>query len=454
MKIYLALFLLCLPSHFALASEKETTEITQKIVNEILVHGHAYSDLTELTKIGGRLCGSANAAKAVEWGKQKMESYGFDKVWLQPVKVPRWERGNIERATAIIGKKREKLRIAALGGSIGTGKKGVTASVVEVRSLDEVNALGEKVKGKIVFYNRPMDPSKVDTHEAYGGASDQRFSGPALAAKYGAVAALVRSMTLQLDDHPHVGRTKFEDGTGKIPCAAVSTNDSEKLSALLKTAPDLKIDLELSAKSLGETESFNVIGELTGREKPNEFIVVGGHLDSWDLAQGAQDDGAGVVQSIEVLRAIHSLGLHPKRTIRAVLFMAEEVGAFGGKEYAKQAKEKGEKHIAALESDCGGFTPLGFSVHEKPSAIAQLRTWGKYFAPIHSDLVREGDAGTDTVALGELGTTLIGFVPDSQRYFDYHHAETDKIEVVNARELHLGASAMAILIWLLADQGI
>lgn len=436
----------------AFASDKNS-EITEKIWKEILVHGHAYADLVELTKIGGRLAGSEGAAKAVDWGKRTMERDGFDKVWLQPVTVNKWERGSVERATVLAGKTREKLRVTALGGSIATPKSGLKAQVIEVHTIDEVKALGDKVKGKIVFYNRPMNPEFESTFRAYEEAGDQRFEGPAEAAKLGAAGALVRSMTLSLDNHPHTGATSFHDGP-KIPCAAISTLDAEKLSALLKQKPDLTVNLELSAKMVGQVPSFNVIGEIKGSEKPEEVIVVGGHLDSWDLAQGAQDDGAGVTQSIEVLRAIHALKLQPKRTIRAVLFMAEENGSFGGKEYAKQVKEKNEKHVAAIESDGGGFTPRGFSVKGSSDAVERLRKWGKYLKPIHADEVEEGHAGTDINPLGDLGASLFGFMADSQRYFDVHHSEIDRIEAVNPRELHLGAGAMAILTWMLSEQGI
>lgn len=452
---FLSVFFLILSQRLIAGTQKDSVlDVTSGLSREILVHGHAYSDLVELVKIGARLTGSKNAAKAVEWGKRKMENYGFDSVWLQSVIVPRWERGSTERATAIIGKHREDLNITALGGSEGTGEEGIKAPVVEVHSLVEVTALGQKVKGKIVFYNRPMDASFVDTFEAYDKAADQRFSGAAAAAKYGAVAVLVRSLTLSLDDKPHTGMTVFDKDSAKIPAAAISTNDAEKLSRFLKSTPNLLVHLSLSAKYLGTTNSFNVIGEITGSQIPTEQIIVGSHLDSWDLAQGAQDDGAGVVQSIQALSAIRSLGLRPRRTLRAVLFMGEEMGGLGGREYAKQAKEKGEKIIAAVESDRGGFTPLGFNVKGKEAALKRLRGWREYLAPIHADLASLGSPAMDIEPLGDLGATLFGLIPDSQRYFDYHHSQGDTIDTVNARELHLGAAAMSILAWVLAEQGI
>jgi hypothetical protein len=323
-----------------------------------------------------------------------------------------------------------------------------------LHSIEELKALGPQVKGKIIFFNGPMDPAKPVTFDAYGDAVEQRWAGPSEAAKLGAIGVLVRSMNLKLDDHPHTGATSmYKENEPKIPAAAVSTNDAEKLSALLKKDADLQVQLELSARMVGMVDSNNIVAEITGKDKPNEFVVVSGHFDSWDLAQGAQDDGAGSMQSVEVLRAIHALGLHPRRSIRAVLYMAEENGAWGGKEYAKQAKAKNEKHIAAMESDEGGFTPVGFRVSSEKAA-RQLKKWGAYLDLVHADRPRAGEGGTDISPLRDLGATLIDLDPDSQRYFDYHHAETDTIEAVNARELHMGAAAMSILAWLIAENGI
>jgi hypothetical protein len=429
-------------------------DISEKITSEILAHGKAYENLRELTQIGPRLAGSKNAAKAVDWAKKKMEGLGFDKVWLQPVTINVWERGSVERASVVSHKHRQNLRVTALGGSIGTGKKPILGQVVEVKSLEEASHLGDRAKGKIIFYNRPFDVTKVNTFTAYSEAVDQRTDGAWTAAKVGAIAVLVRSMTAKIDNHPHTGAMKYKEDIPKIPAAAISTLDAEKLSMNLKQDANIQVKLELSAHPAGKAESFNVIGELTGQSKPDEFVVVGGHLDSWDLAQGAQDDGAGCVQSIEVLRTLHDLGVKPRRSIRAVLFMNEESGADGGQEYAKQAKEKHEKHIAAIESDEGGFTPLGFNVQGKGRALSDLKDWGKFFAPIHADEVHEGHGGTDISFLADLGTPLFGLSPDSQRYFDYHHSEADTIDAVDERELDLGASALTILAWLISEKGI
>jgi carboxypeptidase Q len=428
-------------------------EVTRKIAAEITENGKAYANLRELTTIGPRLSGSEGAAKAVEWAKRKMESYGFDHVVLQPTTVPHWTRGDLEQATVTSGPQPISLKVTALGNSVGTPKDGVEAGVVEVQSLDEVKRLGAALRGKIVFYNRPMDAKRKSTYKAYGNAVDQRVGGASAAANQGAVAVLVRSITsLPDDDYPHTGMLTYEKDVGMIPAAALSTHSANELSALLKSDPKLTVNLKLSAAQHPPVSSFNVIGELTGRDLPREYVVVGGHLDSWDLGTGAHDDGAGVVQSIEVLRALKSLGVRPRRTVRVVLFMAEEFGGIGAKEYARQAKAKGEKHYAAIESDAGGFAPVGFSVEGSDGAVAAIKRWAPYLAPLHADSIEKGGSGTDVQPLGALGAVTLSYVPESTHYFDFHHSARDRIEAVDATELHAGAAAMAILTYLLAEK--
>jgi hypothetical protein len=429
-----------------------TQDVTEKLTREILVNGQAFSNLKELVSGGSRISGSESAAHAVQWAKAKMESYGFDKVWLQDVIVPHWVRGHHEDAILTSGGQGH-LKVAALGNSIGTTEKGVEAEVVEVKSLKEATEKASTLNGKIVFFNGPMDPTLMDTFHAYGQSVPQRGRGAALVAGYGAVAVLVRSMTLNHDLHPHTGGTDYKDASKKIPAATIATADADRLSEILKTQK-ARVKLFLSAQPMDPVHSFNVIGEMTGSEFPNEYIVVGGHLDSWDLGPGAQDDGAGAVQSIEVLRAMKALHIQPKRTVRAVLFMTEEFGGIGADEYAKQAVLKKEKHIAALESDRGGFTPRGFSTNANETVFKKLNSWKPYLAPLNADKIISGEGGTDVDPLAATGTVLFGLYPDSARYFDYHHAETDTLEAVNPRELHLGASAMAILIYLISNQGL
>jgi hypothetical protein len=428
----------------------------ESLRTEILQRGTAYANLTELTSLGHRLSGTAGAARAVTWAKAKLESLGLDKVWLQPVQVPHWERGNIEEAIVIDGKRLRKLAITALGNSVGTDDAGIEAEVVEVKSLDDVAGLSDAVRGKIVFYNRAMDPSLSDTFRAYSGAVDQRTRGASQAARFGARAVVVRSLsTLPDDDHPHTGGVFYTPNLPKIPAVAVSTHGANELAKFLAHSPHLRLKLRLSAQTYPDAPSFNVIGELKGATLPDEIVDVSGHLDSWDLARGAHDDGAGVVQSIEVVRAIHALKLRPSRTIRAVLFMSEEFGGIGGQEYARQARDKAENHIAALESDCGGYAPVGFTVDGSKEVLAQVRAWRPFFQPLHADRIVAGGSGTDVEPLSEeLGIPSFGFTPDPKHYFDLHHSALDVLSAVNAKELSAGAAAQAIFTYLVAEQGL
>lgn len=446
----------------SLAASAQNTDplFLRKIYDEALVNGKPYQNLEYLCeKIGPRLSGSANAQKAVDWTKKLMEQYGFDRVFLQEVMVTHWVRGEKEQAKIVFGKQQIAVPVVALGGSIGTEKNGLTAGVIEVQGLQELKSLGENaIKGKIVFYNRPFDQRFIETGSAYGAASDQRFKGPAEAAKYGAVGVIVRSMTEILDDYPHTGATAYDDGGNKIPAAAISTKGANLLSSMLKQQKDVKFYLKQNCETLPDVLSYNVVGELKGTENPNEFITVGGHLDSWDLAEGANDDGTGVMQSVEVLRIFKALGYRPKHSIRAVMFMNEENGHKGGLKYAELAQKNNEKHLAAIESDEGGFTPRGFSFNDvKPQFLQAInKNWKPLLEPYEVDRLVKGGAGTDIEPLKATvpNITLIGFRPDSQRYFDLHHTAKDVFENVNKRELELGAASIAALIYLIDQHGL
>ncbi len=415
--------------------------------NNILTEGSSFADLRELTQsIGPRLTGSGGASQAVDWAVAKLRAYQLDRVYRQPVIVPHWERGSQETAYIIGTHGKTNLNVTALGRSAGAN--GLEAEVLEVQNLGQVRTLGEAVRGKIVFFNRAMNPNLQDPFEAYGQAVDQRSKGPSLAASYGAAAVLVRSMTtLADDDHPHTGATSFKDGIAPIPAAALSTHAANILSQQLAKDRSLKVHLELSARNLPDLTSYNVIGEITGRERPDEIVLVGGHLDSWDLAQGAHDDGAGVTQSMDVCRAIKSLGIHPRRTIRCVLFMTEELGGIGGEEYAKQAAMNHERHIMALESDRGGFAPQKFSVDGSTSEIEGINSWLSDFTDLGIHQIYQGGAGTDVEPLKELGALTMEVIPDPTHYFDYHHAATDTFEAVDEIELKKGAAALATMIY-------
>lgn len=430
----------------------------KKLYTAGLTDGKSYEWLDYLSnEIGGRLSGSIDAENAVKYTEAQLNELGLDKVWLQPVMVPKWTRGFKEYAyIETANGEKTNTEICALGGSVPTPNLGIKAEVVEVKGLEELALLGkEKVAGKIVFYNRPMQADLIQTFEAYGGCVDQRYSGAAEAAKYGALGVIVRSMTLSRDDYPHTGAMSYGDLpiSQRIPAAAISTNGAEYLSSLLKLQPNLLFYFKQNCKTFDDVQSYNVIGEITGSTKPNEYMVVGGHLDSWDLGDGAHDDGAGCVQSMEVLRLFKKVGYKPKHTIRVVLFMNEENGLRGGNKYAEEAKRKGEIHRFALESDAGGFTPRGFSFDSNEANFNKAKTWEPLFKPYLIHYFEKGHGGADIGPLKGNIDVLAGLRPDSQRYFVYHHAANDTFDAVNKRELELGAATMASLVYLFDTYG-
>ncbi|ELI6455338.1 peptidase M28 [Flavobacterium psychrophilum] len=451
-------FLLLFTSLFGFAQNSDQNQL-KEIYKSALTNSKCYAWLDDLSnKIGHRLSGSAGAQKAVEYTKSQMEALGgFDKVYLQEVMVPKWVRGEKETAYILDHKSKVKVPVCALGGSVATSKKGITAQVIEVHAIKELETLGiDKIKGKIVFYNRPMDNTQIESMNAYGAAGDQRWSGAKEASKYGAVATIVRSLNLRLDDFPHTGSQSYDDipKTQYIPTAAISTNGAELLSKTLKENSKLKFYLKQSCQQMEEVLSYNVIGEIKGTEHPENIIVVGGHLDSWDLADGSHDDGAGCVQSIEVANIFKNIKYKPKNTIRVVLFMNEENGGRGGKKYQELAQINNENHIFALESDLGGFSPRGFSLETDDANYARISNWKSLFEPYLIHSFTKGHSGSDIEPI--TGTKIIkaGLYPDTQRYFDYHHAANDKFDAINKRELELGAATMTSLIYLIDKYGI
>ena len=439
------------------------SQTDEKVISEIytnsLTNGQSYSWLDHLSNnIGSRLSGSLGAEKAVEWTKDELESMGLDKVWLQPVMVPKWVRGVPEFAYIETNPgKTIKVNICALGGSISTPPTGLKSKIIEVSGVDELEKLGtENIEGKIVFFNRPMDASLINTFESYGGCVNQRYSGAMDASKFGAIGVIVRSMNLRIDDFPHTGSMTYGDipPQERIPSAAISTKHADLLSAMVKLDNNVQFYFKQNSKQLEDVLSHNVIGEITGSEFPDEYIVVGGHLDSWDLGDGAHDDGAGCTQSMEVLRLLKLSGIKPKRSIRVVLFMNEENGLRGGNKYAEIAAQKNENHIFALESDAGGFTPRGFYFDCDQSNFEQILSWKSLFKPYLIHFFELGGSGADIGPLKNDTNVLSGLKPDSQRYFDYHHAPNDTFDAVNKRELELGAATMTSLVYLIDKYGI
>lgn len=452
--LFLLALIISLPSF-----SQTDAETIKKIYNASLSNGKSYEWLDHLSnQIGGRLSGSLNAERAVEWTKEELEKLGLDKVWLQPVMVPKWVRGTPEFAFIETAPgKTINVNICALGGSIATPALGVKANLIEVHSIEELKTLGkEKIEGKIVFFNRSMDETLINTFSAYGGCVDQRYSGAMEAGKYGALGVIVRSMNLRLDYFPHTGTMSYGDTpvNQRIPSAAISTKDAVLLSTMLKLDSNIKFYFKQNCRQLKDVLSHNVIGEITGSQFPKEYIVVGGHLDSWDLGDGSHDDGAGCMQSMDVLRLLKETGIKPLRTIRVVLFMNEENGLRGGNKYAAEAKRKGENHIFALESDSGGFTPRGFSFDCSDDNFNQVLSWKSLFKPYLIHFFEKGGSGADIGPLKTNNNVLAGLRPDSQRYFDYHHASTDTFDAVNKRELELGAATMTALVYLYDKYGV
>ncbi|GAB5555893.1 MAG: M28 family peptidase [Schleiferiaceae bacterium] len=434
-------------------NEERTSEQTiQSLYTTALSEQYAYELLRTLCKdIGPRPAGSENAENAVQWARMVMDSLGADQVILQEVDVPHWVRGDVEKASIL--ESGTPLAVCALGGSVGTQKfdnGAVEAEVIEVQNFEELKELGEeKLRGKIVFYNRPMDPALINTGFAYGGAVNQRWAGAIEASKFGAVAVIVRSMTLLPDNHPHTGSMSYEGAENKIPAAAVSIVGANALHKAIQNNPNTKVSLTLSCKSLERTKSYNVIGEWHGTEKPEEILLVGGHLDSWELGEGAQDDGSGSMQSLAIPYYLAKNDIKLKRTLRVVLYMNEEFGLDGAKTYAERSKQLNENHVAAIESDGGSGAPRGFSIDGNDATVEAFRGLRTLFTPYGIHEFPAGYSGADIGTLDKTQTLLIGYRADNQRYFDYHHAATDVFESIHPRELELGAASMAALIYVL-----
>lgn len=444
------LLLLLLP---IVANSQQTDSLfIKKIADEILTNGKAYDLLYHLTKkIGGRLAGSPQYNKAVNWGFNTMQQMGADKVFLQECIVPHWVRGVGDFATlqnTNSSSVKKQLNITAIGNSLGNTKI-IKAPIILIHNFQELENKKEEVKGKIVFYNAAFNPTNIRTFKSYGETASYRVNGASRAAKYGAVAVIVRSLTEATDNHPHTGTLRYNDSFPKIPAVCVGLKDADYIAQNIKKG-NWQVALKTNGKLLPDTINHNVIAELKGTEFPNEYITIGGHLDSWDVSEGAHYDGAGVVQTIEILRAFKALGYQPKHTIRFVLFANEENGTKGGLKYAEKAKENKEQHIFALESDAGGFTPRGFLFTMDKEKLAKVKLWLPLLKPYGTEALDAGGGGADIGPLNKtFNTPIAGFMPDTQRYFDVHHSVNDIFENVNKRELLLGAVNMAALIYLI-----
>ena len=438
--------------------DQETSDVITTFYGDALEFKESYELLRSLSKdVGQRLSGSEGAKKAVLWSKEVMENYGFDTVYLQEVMVPHWERGKVEEAYFYSEKEKINLSILGAGGTISTPKEGITAGVVEVASLDEIDELGrEKIEGKIVFYNKAFNQRYINQGASYGQTGFQRRSGAVKAAEHGALASVFRSLSSSTyEDFPHTGGMSYKEGLDSIPHGGLGVLSSEKLSKALKENPNLKLTVKLSGKWFPDALSHNVVGELKGRKNPEKIITVGGHLDSWDVGEGAHDDGAGCVHSIGALRLFQKQKIKPNNTIRAVMFMNEENGLRGGQKYADVAVMDNEQHIAALESDASGYVPRGFGFSGSDEQHKKIQDWLKYFDKNTISYFSKGGGGADIGPLHrKTGTPMFGLSIDGQKYFEMHHTAKDVFELVNARELELGTASMASLVYLIDKYGL
>ncbi len=436
---------LALPSRPA-AGEGDALD---RILGAALSSSRAYETLAHLTdRIGHRLSGSANLEKAVAWTSAELRRYRLDRVWTEKVKVPHWVRG-VETGR-IVSPVEHPLVVMALGMSDPTPPEGVTAEVVEVSSFDELHALGEKVKGKIVLYNRPIVANGGE-ERGYGAAAGLRYRGAVEAAKQGAVGMLIRSLGTASYRLPHTGGMSYEDGVARIPAAAVSAEDAELIHRLLAAKDPVRVSYVLGCRTLPDAESANVLAEIRGRTRPAEVVLIGAHLDSWDVGTGAIDDAAGAAIVMETMRLIRSLGLHPRRTIRAVLFTNEENGLRGGRDYAERHKGELEKHVAAVESDGGAARPLGYGVSAGPGGTEIVQRIAARLEVLRAHEVKPGGGGADIGPLEKARVPLLALRQDGTRYFDYHHTEADTLDKVDPKELSMNVAAMAVLAWSLAD---
>lgn len=455
-KLLVLLFLSTFSVSAQVASQNiQDSLLIRQIFDEALSNGKSYDQLYFLCKsIGHRLTGSPQADEAIDWAKEEIEEYETTRIELQDVDATRWIRGAAEEVR-ISGTINRRLDACALGGSIGT-KGELKAEIIEIKGIKNLeNYTREDIEGKIVFFNEPMDPKLINTFSAYGACASQRYYGAVEAANYGAVAVFVRSLTTLTDEHPHTGSMSYKEGVEKIPAVAISTESAEFLHTDLQTSKVFGT-LDLDCKTSEERAlTHNLIGEIKGSENPENIIVFGAHIDSWDKGEGAHDDGAGVVQCMEVLRLLNEVGYKPKNTLRMVLYMNEENGNRGGHAYATAAKEANENHIFALETDRGGFSPRGFSIDGTSEQVEKIGVWSDLLKPYGLHYFEKGYGGVDIGPLKYKDNKinpkliLIGLYPDPQRYFDYHHSDDDIFENVNQRELELGGASLASLVYLL-----
>jgi len=434
----------------SLAADPAEEAVAARIVGHAMVDSRAWDKLAWLTdRIGHRLGGSEGLERAVAWTAEQFRRDGLEQVWTEKVMVPHWVRDH--ESARIVAPVDRPMATLALGGSVATPEDGLTAEVVAVQDFDELHALGDAVRGKIVLFNRPMRRDGGSEY-GYGAGSKLRVHGPTEAARQGAVATLIRSLGTADYRLPHTGTLVYDADAPEVPAAAISVEDALLIQRLLDAGETVRVRMAIGARTLPDAESANVIAEIRGRERPEEIVLIGAHLDSWDVGSGAHDDGAGCAVVMETMRLLASSGLIPRRTIRAVLFTNEENGLRGGKEYAARHAEEAERHVAAIESDAGGGAPLGFGVSAGEGAVEIVAEIARHLSSIGASEVTAGGGGADISPLRAHGVPQLGLRQDTTHYFDYHHTEADTLDKVDRNDLDRNVAAMALMAYLLAER--
>ena len=422
-------------------------KVLSLLIGEEAVSQGAYQKLAYLTdRIGPRLSGSPGAAEAVAWTAAEFKRDGLA-VRTEKIMVPHWVRG--EEKAEVLAPYKGPVAVTALGMSIPTPPGGVTGDLVEVTSFEELKALGARVRGKIVLYYKPVE--RLVSGDGYGPGATLRYKGAAEAGKLGAVAMLIRSLGTLSARLPHTGGQAYVDGVDPIPAAAIAAEDADRIHRILGAGDTVRLRLTLGCRTLPDAESANVVAELRGRARPDEIVVIGGHLDSWDLGTGAIDDGAGVAVSMEALRLLKKLDLVPRRTIRAVLFMNEENGNRGGKGYFEAHKEEMGRHLAAIESDSGAGRPLGFQVLAGEGGVHRVTDLASHLESQGATDVLEGEGGVDISPMRAAGVPQLSLRQDMSDYFHWHHTAADTLDKVDPRLLADNAVAMAFMAYALAE---
>lgn len=425
-------------------------ESASRLIGAALTDDDGYQKLSYLCdRIGNRLSGSASLERAITWSAEQMKRDGLRNVVTPAVKVPHWVRGR--ESAELVEPVRRVLPMLGLGGSVGTPAAGVSAAVVSVTSFSELDRLGEAgVRGKIVLFNVP--------YEGYGKTVQYRVSGASRAGKLGAVGTLLRSVGSSSLQTPHTGVMDYENGAPQVPAAAITPEDAQLIQRLIDSGETVRVTLKMEAKSLPDATSANVIGEIPGREKPEEIVVMGGHIDSWDVGQGAQDDGSGCVAALQAAALVQKLNLRPRRTLRVAFWTNEENGTRGAQAYHKWAGESVRKHVAAIEMDGGAEKPTGFGLtvmgpgaSRNDAAQAKARQIGKMLDGIEAGTIFSRGGGADIAPLMQDGVPGLGLITVGTHYFDWHHTQADTVDKVKPQDFRLNIAAMAVMAYTLAD---